>query len=188
MERAKDIASIYRLYVNDLFTYAHYLGFDKETVMDTIHDIFCKLATEEKFLNEVENIKFYLFKTLKNKLSDISKVKKSYIELSVVDENDKISFDIDVSIEDKLIDTENRLLIKKQIEEMLSSLTERQREIIYLRYVQEYDYEEIAKLLNITIHSCRKLVSKALQSLREKYGTLVMLFLFSEKMSGSFFG
>ncbi|MDR0332568.1 MAG: sigma-70 family RNA polymerase sigma factor [Dysgonamonadaceae bacterium] len=183
MERAKDIASIYKLYVNDLFTYAYYLGFDKETVMDAIHDIFCKLATEEKLLNEVENIKFYLFRALKNKLFDIYNTKKPYIGLSAVEANDKIPFDIDVSIEDKLIDTENQLLIKKQIEEMLNSLTERQREIIYLRYIQEYSYEEIAKLLNITVHGCRKLVSKALQSLREKYGALVILLLLAQTIN-----
>ena len=61
---------------------------------------------------------------------------------------------------------------------MLDSLTERQREIVYLRYIQEYDYEQIAQLLNITVHGCRKLLSKAMQNLREKYGALVFLFLF----------
>ena len=62
---------------------------------------------------------------------------------------------------------------------MLDSLTERQREIVYLRYVQEYDYPQIAELLNISIHGCRKLLSKAMQTLREKYGTLILLFLLS---------
>ena len=30
MKKAESIASIYNLYVNDLFTYALYLGFEKE--------------------------------------------------------------------------------------------------------------------------------------------------------------
>jgi RNA polymerase sigma factor (sigma-70 family) len=186
MGKAADIASIYKLYVNDLFAYAYYLGFDKETVMDAIHDIFCKLATEEKFLNEVGNIKFYLFRALKNRLFDIYKVQKSYVGLSAAEADDKIPFNIHVNIEDELIDTENQLLIKKQIEEMLNSLTERQREIIYLRYIQEYSYEEIAKLLNITVHGCRKLVSKAIQNLREKYGTLVILLLVAQSVNVKF--
>jgi RNA polymerase sigma factor (sigma-70 family) len=146
--------------------------------MDAIHDIFCKLAADENFLNEVENIKLYLFRALKNKLFDVYKTKRPYVELSAVDTNNKMPFEIDVTVEDKLIDSESQQLIKKQIEEMLRSLTERQREIIYLRYIQEYDYQEIAKLLNISVNGCRKLVSKALQSLREKYGALTMILLF----------
>ncbi|MPM98916.1 hypothetical protein SDC9_146106 [bioreactor metagenome] len=62
---------------------------------------------------------------------------------------------------------------------MLDSLTERQREVVYLRYVQEYDYVQISELLNISIHGCRKLLSKAMQNLREKYGAFVFLFLLS---------
>ena len=58
---------------------------------------------------------------------------------------------------------------------MLDTLTPRQQEIIYLRYVQEYDYEQIAELLQISVHGCRKLVSKAILSLREKFGTFTML-------------
>ncbi len=58
---------------------------------------------------------------------------------------------------------------------MLNALTDRQREIIYLRYVQEYDYLQIAELLQISVHGCRKLVSKAILSLREKFGSLTLL-------------
>jgi len=82
-------------------------------------------------------------------------------------------------LEDLLIEEEEQQQIKREIEEMLGSLTDRQREIIYLRYVQEYDYPQIAQLLNISVHACRKLVSKAITSLREKFGTLVFLFLIS---------
>ncbi|MDO5524300.1 MAG: sigma-70 family RNA polymerase sigma factor, partial [Bacteroidia bacterium] len=84
-----------------------------------------------------------------------------------------------VTIEDKLIDEEEQTRTENQITEMLDSLTERQREIVYLRYVQEYDYPEIAELLHISIHGCRKLLSKAMQNLREKYGPLIFLFLLS---------
>ena len=58
---------------------------------------------------------------------------------------------------------------------MLNSLTDRQREIIYLRYVQGYDYPQIAELLQISVHGCRKLVSKAILSLREKFGIFFLL-------------
>ena len=82
-------------------------------------------------------------------------------------------FDIELNVEDSLIEEEEQLKVKNEINLMLDSLTNRQREIIYLRYVQEYDYEQISELLKINVHSCRKLVSKAILSLREKFGILI---------------
>ena len=176
--RKENIASIYNRYVDDLYTYALYLGFEKGIIMDAIHDVFCKFAADEKLLQDVSNIKFYLFKSLKNRLYDIYKARKEYVELSAIDLQDA-PFNIQVTIEDRLIDKEEQQQIKDQLSEMLDSLTERQREVVYLRYVQEYDYAQISELLNISIHGCRKLLSKAMQNLREKYGALVFLFLFS---------
>jgi RNA polymerase sigma factor (sigma-70 family) len=164
--------------VDDLHTYALYLGFEKEVIMDAIHDVFCKFAANEKLLQDVSNIKFYLFKSLKNRLYDIYKARKEYAELSAIDLQET-PFNIQVTIEERLIGQEEQQQIKNQLAEMLESLTERQREIVYLRYVQEYDYTQISELLNISVHGCRKLLSKAMQNLREKYGTLIFLFLLS---------
>lgn len=176
MNKAENIASIYNRYVDDLFTYALYLGFDKESIMDAIHDVFCKLAGDEKKLANISNVKFYLFRSLKNRLYDIYKAQREKVGLAEADVRE-MPFDINVTIEDRLIDQEKRTLIKTQIEQMLSSLTERQREIIYLRYIQEYDYAQIAELLNISVHGCRKLASKAIKNLREKYAPFVFLLL-----------
>jgi len=176
--KTENIASLYNRYVDDLYTYALYLGFEKGIILDAIHDVFCKFAANEKLLQDVSNIKFYLFKSLKNRLYDIYKARKEYAELSAIDLQDA-PFNIQVTIEDRLIDKEEQQQIKDQLSEMLDSLTERQREVVYLRYVQEYDYAQISELLNISIHGCRKLLSKAMQNLREKYGALVFLFLFS---------
>ena len=176
--RKENIASIYNRYVDDLYTYALYLGFEKEVIMDAIHDVFCKFAASEKLLQDVSDLKFYLFKSLKNRLYDIYKARKEYAELSAIDLQET-PFNIQVTIEERLIGQEEQQQIKNQLAEMLESLTERQREIVYLRYVQEYDYEQISELLNISVHGCRKLLSKAMQNLREKYGTLIFLFLLS---------
>ena len=176
MKKINDIASLYNLYVDNLYTYALYLGFDKEAIMDAIHDVFCKLAADEKILRDVSNIKLYLFKSLKNRLYDIFKARREYVGLSII-ESEEMPFDIHITIEDLLINREEQLQIERTIAEMLGRLTERQREIVYLRYIQECDYEQIAELLQISVHGCRKLLSKAMQKLRDTYGFKSMLFL-----------
>lgn len=174
MKKEKDIASIYTLYVDDLFTYGCYLGFEREIVKDAVHDIFIKVTTDNDKLDSISNIKFYLFRSLKNRLLDIHRSQKEHVELENIDPVREMPFNIQVNVEELMIEKEEQIQIKTEIEQMLNTLTDRQREIIYLRYVQEYDYEQIAELLQISVHGCRKLVSKAIQSLRERFGVLIM--------------
>lgn len=176
MKSEKDIAIIYNRYVDDLYTYGVYLGFENEIVKDAIHDLFLKFSTDNTLVSGISNIRFYLFKSLKNRLYDLFKNKKEQVGLSDVDQNAVFPFQFTVTVEDHYIDDETRRLIQKQIEEMLDSLTDRQREIVYLRYIQEYDYPQISQLLGISIHGCRKLLSRAMQELRNKYGVLLILF------------
>lgn len=177
MKKQNDIASIYNQHVNDLFTYGCHLGFEGETVKDAIHDVFVKITIDSSNLDNISNLKFYLFRALKNRLLDIHKSKKEHIDLENIDPSREIPFKIEVNVEELMIEEEEKAEIKTGIEQMLSTLTDRQREIIYLRYVQDYDYPQIAELLQISIHGCRKLVSKAILSLREKYGTFFFLLL-----------
>ncbi len=170
----KDIGSIYSLYVSDLFTYGQYLGFEDDTVKDAIHDVFVKMAIDSNKLISVNNIKFYLFRALKNRLLDILKNQKKQTPLDNTAPPSDIPFRIEVNVEDLIIEEEERKEIKAEIENMLDTLTPRQREIIYLRYVQEYDYDQIAELLQISVHGCRKLVSKAITTLRTRFGPLAL--------------
>lgn len=179
MRQKIDIESTYNIYVNDLFTYALYLGFKKETIRDAVHDVFCKLATDKGSLDDITNIKQYLFRAVKNRLLDIHKTQKRHLEISNTTLNEALPFSINVSTEELLINKERQRIIKEQINLLLDSLTPRQREIIYLRYIQEFSYEAISQQLDISVHGCRKLVSKAIMNLREKYGSLILLLLLS---------
>lgn len=146
--------------------------------MDATHDLFCKIASDETLLSDVLNMKFYLFKSLKNRLYDIHKQNRQHLDLEDMDALMlEMPFNINVNVEEIIIEKEEQSQIKKEIEEMLSTLTPRQREIVYLRYVQEYDYNQIAELMQISVHGCRKLVSKAIITLREKFGILISLLL-----------
>ena len=67
-----------------------------------------------------------------------------------------------------MISEEETQKLKKIVEDLLKELTPRQREAIYLRYMQEMDYEDIAVLLNMNVNSARRLVSRGIDSLRDK--------------------
>lgn len=170
MVDTSNIKSLYVKYIDQLYAYALNLGFDEQTAMDAIHDLFYKLCVNNVFLEKIANVRFYLFKALKNKLVDMRRTKRDYLDISSSQGEEMFEqklFRLKVTVEDQLIQKEDREEIRRKVEKVLDKLTNRQREIIYLRYIQEYDYKEIAELMDISVEACRNLTSKALGKLRE---------------------
>ena len=178
-EDSKDVfSSIYSLCVNDLLAYGQSLGFDMNLCEDAIHNVFCTLYLKRKELTEVRSLPPYLFRAFRN---DMLNMWRKLSKLSEIDIN-RLSFTTEVTILDTIIDEEEKSDIKEIIEDLLNTLTNRQREAIYLRYMQGLSYEEIAELLDISLGSVRKLVYRAIMCLREESrkidNPLILLFLF----------
>lgn len=157
------IETIYKKYINDLYAYGLHLGFDRDLVMDAIHNVFQKLLLN-KNLNYKNNNKAYLLKSVRNELLDEYKRRRKYLVYDANTEN--LPFNLEVNVEEVLLENESKVFLKKKIQTVLESLTARQREIIYLRYTQEYNYEQISVILGITVPACRNLMLKALKELR----------------------
>jgi RNA polymerase sigma factor (sigma-70 family) len=168
--------SFYNKHINELYSYGISLGFSENICMDAIHDVFCKIYVNENELRNIRNIKHYLFKSLKNRLLDIYRKNKKI----TFDEIDDYSFTFEVSVMDSIIDEEERDSLKHKVEELMNTLTNNQREAIYLRYMQEMEYEEIAQILNINAESVRKLVYRGIDRLREQsnLGIIIILFVY----------
>lgn len=174
-----NIASTYSEYLDSLYSYALHLGFDEQTAMDAIHDIFYKLCINSTSLKDISNLKFYLFRALRNRLIDIQRTNKEYTGRLSIQENlcEDLPFDLNVTVEDELINKEDSEEIRQEVESALSKLTARQREIIYLRYIQEYSYEEIADLMQISVAACRNHISKSLSKIKESSLSIIFLLL-----------
>lgn len=174
-----NIASTYNEYLDTLYSYALHLGFDEQTAMDAIHDVFYKLCTHHSSLNEISNLKSYLFRSLRNRLLDIRRTnRENTIPLDFQDETqDVLPFQLHATIEDGLIMKEDAEEIRQKVENVLNRLTDRQREIVYLRYIREQSYEEIAEIMQISVAACRNLISKSITKLKES-SLLITLYLF----------
>ncbi len=76
-----------------------------------------------------------------------------------------------------MISTEEKRQLNQRVDELMSTLTSNQREAIYLRYMQEMEYDEIAQLLNITSESVRKLVYRGISKLRTQSDLDIVIIL-----------
>lgn len=155
---------IYNSHIDKLYSYGIHLGFHGEICKDAIQDVFYKLYLSSENLSNINNIAAYLFRSLKNRLIDISRKDSRTQSIDFIDQ----SFSINVTVLDNIIDVEKANLLKNKIEELLKILTPQQREAVYLRYMHELNYTEISELLDINPDSARKLMFRAMKRLREQ--------------------
>jgi RNA polymerase sigma factor (sigma-70 family) len=171
MSASFNIETIYNEYVDDLLSYGVGLGFQPELIKDAIQDIFYKLYLKRGELSEVRNMKYYLFGMLKHRLLDLC---KNSVETDSV-EGYENRFVLTVTAIDHIVATENQQEIRRRVEKLLSTLTDRQREAIYLRFKQELSYEEIASLLDMSVYATRNLVFRAMERMRKSENLGVIL-------------
>ena len=162
----KELSALYQNHVASLYSYGCKFTADRELVKDCIHDVFVNIHKMEDVAN-ILDIKFYLLKSLKNRLLDeFEKVKTDNIE-----DEDTFSYTHGVLDENKLMDIDETDRIRKQyIEKIFEHLTKRQKEAVYLYYIEELTYDEICKLLGMNYQSVRNTIHRALVRLREKLG------------------
>ena len=117
-ERAKHtVDSLYKDYVDDLFSYALGFGFDKQTAMDAIHDVFCRVCIREKEVQEIQNPKFYLLRALRNQLIDTYKLKRNYSEVLTGEITDELPYKIKITVEDEIIAAEEQAEVSQKVDE-----------------------------------------------------------------------
>ncbi len=170
---------LYELYVDVLFSYGTKISGDKELVKDCIHEVFLLLHRRRKFLSDVTNIKFYLFKALKHVLLRRIKRESKFTDISFIKPSSS-EFNLEYSIEDNIILDEQEKIVREYVINLLKNLNSKQREILYLRFYQGFNYNQISKITGITGSSAKKQVYRILLKLRKIAGkdSLYILLLF----------
>lgn len=155
--------ALYKFYYQDLYAYGVSLGFNTEDVKDAIQEVYLKLYFNERLCIDEKKIKFYLLRSVRNQLIGWERTKK---DTSSIEEEER-SFKLSVSVEESFISDEEDLLLKKRVNRILDLLTDHQREIVYLHFIEEMPYEEIAVMLDMKIQTVRGQVFKAMEKLRK---------------------
>jgi RNA polymerase sigma factor (sigma-70 family) len=154
-------SSLYYKYIQLLYNYGLKLTADQALLKDVLQELFTEFWFRRSTLSDVEKINLYLIKSLRFKL--ISAIRKNASPNTI-------------SLDDllKLIQvpqSEDDELSSERIERMkieLTSLPERQREILHLKYFQNFTNEQISEIVNINYQSVSNLLYRALSSLRKK--------------------
>ena len=155
-------SQLYNLHINVLFNYGLKLTIDKELLKDCIHDIFVKLYTKKDELGTIDNLRSYLFISLKNKLCDELR-RRMYMSDTAVEE---VSISTPTDVEDDYMEEEQRKNEFSLVRRLLDQLSPRQREALTLYYIEERIYEYICDIMDMNYQSVRNLMHRGLTKLR----------------------
>lgn len=168
---------IYRRYADVLFRYGIQFTANESLVKDAIHDVFVKLYNDRHRLKTEVNIKFYLFTCLKNRLYNLLK-RELFFDKIDLEENEYL----DPGAEEQVTTALKQSELRETVQKVLSMLTDKQREIIYYRYIEELSIEEVAILMNMNYQSVQNSIQRSLKKIRETFPVLAIFFIIYKKM------
>jgi len=157
--------TIYRNYAASLFAFGLKLTRDKELVKDCIQDLFVEIWKSKHRLASVKSIKSYLFKSIRRKVIAESVKKRKKFTDNVLAKLPK--YLQDCSVEVSLIESQNFTLQQQKLKMAMSMLTDRQKEIIHLKFYSFLSYVEISEVMSLSMKGTYKLMGRSICRLRK---------------------
>lgn len=152
------LGSLFRLYYTQLYKYGGKICPNTIILEDCIQELFLQLW-QKKTPAPVTSVKAYLLKALKYKLLKAMQQKSN----KPVEDSDAF----EISHEHFLINRQHNEEKVKKVIDALALLTDRQKEIIYLKFYQNLSYEEVSEIMNISYQTARNLLHKGVSAMKK---------------------
>jgi len=128
---------------------------------DATQELYLKLWKNRSKIEQYDNVEAYAMMMTKNYCLDQLKSKRAS-NLTLVHSNYK---DESSSLQENIEFKDSASIIKK----LMDDLPEKQRIIVQLRDIENYEYHEMGKILNMESATIRVALSRARKTLRENF-------------------
>jgi len=159
MEQA-DFVKLVMPFKDKVYRLAKRLLVSSEEAEDATQEILIKLWNNKTKIEEYRNVEAFSMTMTKNFCLDRLKSKQAQ-NLKIVHSNYQ---DHNVSLQKEVENRDSVNWVSRIIEE----LPEQQKIILQLRDIEEYDYDEIAKVVDMNPTAIRVALSRARKTIREK--------------------
>ena len=152
-----------------LFKYCNRFTDDKSLIKDVLQDFFIDLFTHRSRRSNIQQLKSYLFISVRRKLlKAISQQKsRSFEDLG---NEETYSFYLELSADHPIIQKQALANRQQVVQHIINGLTNRQREAIYLYFYENISYEHIAEIMSMKeVKYARTLIYRALDEMRDVF-------------------
>lgn len=160
------LGKIFLRHYSKLYRYGVNLTRDDAAVQDGIQELFLKLWKKRKQIDKANSVEFYLLHSLRRVLlrqieqtTSFHRRNREYME--------EVSHSLQ-SVEDKIIFREQENERYQLFLRARQSLTDRQKEILYLRLQQGMTNDEIASFLDLSVQRVKNCIYETTKHLREE--------------------
>ncbi|MPR34840.1 RNA polymerase sigma factor [Salmonirosea aquatica] len=154
-----------------LFNYGATFTSDRELIKDTLQDLFIHLWEKRETLR-IQYLTVYLLRSIRNNLFQSFRGNPFgpvAIDQEIHDRADEFT------IENALIFQEAVSEKNQKISKAIATLPRRQKEVIFLKFYQGLDNEQIADLMQVNRQSVANLLHKAILHLRVTFDQVFLL-------------
>ncbi len=171
----KSFEDLYKQYFQALINYGFRITKNENLIEDAVQELFISIWNNRTNLSEVNEVKFYLFRSLKNRIL-------RQLERDIFDKSEDIDAYLDflnsISEEQKKIDSEQFDANLETLQRAIAHLPIRQQEVINLKYYHDFTLDEIAKLMDVNKQSVSNLLFRSYAILRKHLKNLTILLFF----------
>ena len=157
-------AEFVKKYTRPLFNYGYRLCNDRDFLKDCIQDLFVELWNRRTKIKASEQLKWYLFKSLRNNIFREQAKWSRNLPLP-----DGYHFMVEFDVEHHQIINESEQEITLRVKSTLEHLPPRQKEVLYLRYFEGLPFDDIAQIMDISKQSAHNLLQKAYKTFRDHW-------------------
>ncbi len=160
----KACREFYDLFFPRLIRFAMIFVRNLETAEDIVSDVFVKFFQRGKRITEIDDVKPYLYRSVKNQA--ITYLRSNDYTMSVHSEDDEWN-DLIIDIQDPYHQYLHKGLQEK-LQEVLQSLPPQKKTIYRLIVLEGLKYKEVAALLNLSIKTVENHMVEATRQVRLK--------------------
>ncbi|GAB3322135.1 sigma-70 family RNA polymerase sigma factor [Larkinella ripae] len=160
-----------KLHYRGLYNYGLRLTADSELVWDTIQDLLLELWDHRATIGDAVFVKTYLLKALRYKLLKIRPQQPAV----PLDESSPSQLPFADSIEQQIIAAESETEQTRLLHQLMASLSNRQQEVLYLRFYQNLENHEIAQIMGLERQSVANLLHRTFKELRSQWSSTLLI-------------
>lgn len=160
------LLELYNQHYLGLINYGRMIIDDNDFVNDCFMDMLIDFWKKHKTLSKVDNVRSYLMTSFRRHILHKIESEKKRTKKEI--ESQRLSEQYEISTEDYIIRIQSDQGLKNRVTKALGHLTERQVELIRLKFFEDLDYDEIAEKCQITKRTAYNIIYDALQTLKEE--------------------
>jgi len=149
---------IYDLYFEKVYKFVYFRVNHRQAAEDLVSEIFIKVWGKISNIQDTASFNGWIFQIARNLVIDYYRSRKQNVDLTLLENV--------LEYEDNMVERTNLSFQQKAFLEQLKHLTEEQQLVIKLKFLDELDNEDIAKILGKSEGAIRVIQHRAINELK----------------------